>query len=303
MNHWKKKAIAVCVGVMLTMTAAVAQDWYEATGKPVARSLLNSADLRTEFASIQSDIADQMPALTGNGDKVVVVNSGGTALTVATTGVAVSAGGTGATGAVTARTNLGLAIGTDVQAYDTDLADIAALSDADGNFIVGNGSAWSVESGATARTSMGTDDASNITAGTLPDARLSSNVPLITTGSFSATLSGMASGGTGTVYYEVTGNLVHMYLQSNITGTSNAVTMTMTTLPSAIRPSFNQLVPILVSDNGGTFLGFASFTDSGTVTFSIGTADGSNVGVQSTGFTSSGSKGLFSSSVATYLLN
>jgi hypothetical protein len=55
----------------------------------------------------------------------------------------------------TARSNMGLAIGTNVQAYDADLAAIAALTPTDSNFIVGNGSAWVAESGATARTSLG----------------------------------------------------------------------------------------------------------------------------------------------------
>ncbi len=64
-------------------------------------------------------------------------------------------GGTGGTSASGARTALGLAIGTDVQAYDADLDAISALAKTDGGIIVGNGSAFVLESGATARTSLG----------------------------------------------------------------------------------------------------------------------------------------------------
>lgn len=72
-----------------------------------------------------------------------------------TTDLAVANGGTGASTAAAARTNLGLAIGSAVQAYDADLAAIAALAKTDGNFIVGNGTTWVAESGATVRTSLG----------------------------------------------------------------------------------------------------------------------------------------------------
>jgi hypothetical protein len=71
------------------------------------------------------------------------------------TDLAVADGGTGASSASAARSNLGLAIGTDVQAYDAQLADIAGLTPSDNGFIVGNGSNFVVESGATARTSLG----------------------------------------------------------------------------------------------------------------------------------------------------
>jgi microcystin-dependent protein len=68
--------------------------------------------------------------------------------------------------ASTARTNLGVAIGTNVQAWDANLDQIAALAVTDGNIIVGNGSAWVAESGATARTSLGLGTAATLNVGT-----------------------------------------------------------------------------------------------------------------------------------------
>jgi len=78
------------------------------------------------------------------------------------TDLALVNGGTGAGTASGARTNLGLAIGTDVQAYDADLSAIAALAKTNGNFIVGNGSTWVAESGATARASLSVDSSSEV---------------------------------------------------------------------------------------------------------------------------------------------
>jgi len=53
-------------------------------------------------------------------------------------------------------------VGTDVQAYDAGLADIAALAVTDGNIIVGDGTNWVAESGATARTSLGLGTGDNV---------------------------------------------------------------------------------------------------------------------------------------------
>ena len=58
------------------------------------------------------------------------------------TDLAVADGGTGASDAGTARTNLGLAIGTNVQAYNQYLADISAISPSQGDIIYFDGSDW-----------------------------------------------------------------------------------------------------------------------------------------------------------------
>tara|TARA_R100001463_G_scaffold47540_2_gene96438 strand:+ start:111 stop:1460 length:1350 start_codon:yes stop_codon:yes gene_type:complete len=69
--------------------------------------------------------------------------------------IAVDKGGTGATSASAARTAIGVAIGSDVQAFNQRLADVAGLAATDGGFIVGDGSNFVLETGATARTSIG----------------------------------------------------------------------------------------------------------------------------------------------------
>jgi hypothetical protein len=53
------------------------------------------------------------------------------------------------------RTTLGLAIGTNVQAWDANLDQIAALAPTADNFIVGNGTAWILETPAQALASLG----------------------------------------------------------------------------------------------------------------------------------------------------
>jgi hypothetical protein len=78
--------------------------------------------------------------------------------------LAISDGGTGATSASAARTALGLAIGTNVQAFDAQLSDVAGLTPSNGVFIVGDGSNFVAESGATARASLGLTIGTNVQA-------------------------------------------------------------------------------------------------------------------------------------------
>lgn len=69
--------------------------------------------------------------------------------------VATGAGAFAYEAGATARASLGLAIGTDVQAHDSDLDALAGLTPSADDFIVHSGSAWTTASGATARTSLG----------------------------------------------------------------------------------------------------------------------------------------------------
>jgi hypothetical protein len=64
-------------------------------------------------------------------------------------------GGLGATTPAAARAALDLEVGVDVQAYDQQLVDIAGLTPTDNGVIIGNGSNFVVESGATLKTSLG----------------------------------------------------------------------------------------------------------------------------------------------------
>ena len=70
-------------------------DWYDVTGTPGDHAQGASASIRGEFVLIQSAFA-KFPALVGNGDKLLKVNSGGTAVE-AVASIAVAQGGTGTT--------------------------------------------------------------------------------------------------------------------------------------------------------------------------------------------------------------
>jgi hypothetical protein len=99
-------------------------------------------------------------------------------------------------------------VGTDAQAYDAGLTDIAALAVTDGNFIVGDGANWVVKSGATARTSLGlgtvaitdSDAYASAAQGELADSAVQPN-DLATTLNTSATnvLLGRSTAGAGAV--------------------------------------------------------------------------------------------------------
>jgi len=145
-----KKLLILLASTLLTVATATASDYFDATGIPVARSTISSAEFRTEFTSIETDISDKLPPLTGNGNRWVRINAGGTALTSVTTATLTSA--------------LSLNVGSDVQAWDDDLDDIAALDKTNSSIMVGDGTDWVLEAPATARTSLGLAIGTNVQA-------------------------------------------------------------------------------------------------------------------------------------------
>ena len=68
--------------------------------------------------------------------------------------VGIDDGGTGAITASGARSALGLAIGSDVQAFDAQLTDISGLTPTDAHFIVGDGSNFVTETGTVSYTHL-----------------------------------------------------------------------------------------------------------------------------------------------------
>jgi|9_EtaG_2_1085328.scaffolds.fasta_scaffold05822_2 hypothetical protein len=188
----------------------------------------------------------------------VIYRAGGTTIPI-------SDGGTGATSDSAARTALGLAIGTNVQAFDAQLTDVAGLTPSDSGVIIGDGSNFVVESGTTLRTSLGLGTAStpNFNSIELGDgqtdttiARGSAGVVTIEGAEVRTGTVAIANGGTGATSV----GAARTALGVDVAGTDNSTPMTLATVSNnylSVSGTDNQTitagtVPISLGGTGAT---------------------------------------------------
>ena len=118
-------------------------------------------------------------------------------------------------------------------------------------------------------------------------------------GSFTATLTGVTSG-SGTINWLRSGNMVMLFAPNNITGTSNASTMSITGLPTSITPlstngsAFTSWPSFCFEDNGALRVLGESSLGGGASTINFGrvTVSGSLAQSGQNNWTASGTKGI-----------
>src|SRR5690606_27489903 len=127
----------------------------------------------------------------------------------------------------------------------------------------------------------------------------SDDVADVDSGSFTATLTGVSGTVQGTINWYRVGRLVTLYSANNITGTANAIGMSLQQLPASLRPTQTRDVPSvgMVADNAAGRVGRATVLTNGGISFAYLETGGVLVV-----FPSTGTKGLEGGWSITYLL-
>jgi len=126
-------------------------------------------------------------------------------------------------------------------------------------------------------------------------------------GTFTGTFTGLSSALVLTCYYAINGPQATVWLGTGVSNVSNSTSMTMTGLPNYLQPpTLQQIVPCSLYDNTIPVLGAAIVNpNSGTITFARANLVAASVGSASqfvsTGFTASGNKGPYSTTISYFL--
>ena len=152
-------AISSPTGADFFIASTAANTWARRTAAQVRTSL--SLEVGTDVQAFDAHLLDLAGLAAVGGADQFMVSSGAGAWAYET--------------AAQVRTTLGVVVGTDVQAQDAhlqDIADIAAPTGADQMLVSTAAGVYALESGATLRGSIGANNAGNLTAGSIPNARV-----------------------------------------------------------------------------------------------------------------------------------
>lgn len=181
------------------------------------------------------------------------------------------------------RNSVGTSVIGQASSSTTDPADIVAT--ADNQLLMRRSSAlqWDTLGDSDIPAAIARD--SEVTAAVAAEAtaRDAAIAAKFATGTFTGTLTGVSGTATGTLRYDISGQIASLYIPA-ITDTSNATTMTITGAPAAIFPTRAQVSLAIVKDNGTDQLGMVQIETSGVLTFSADVAGAA--------FTNTGSKGV-----------
>jgi hypothetical protein len=130
-------------------------------------------------------------------------------------------------------------------------------------------------------------------------------VAVTASGSFTGEITGVVGTVTGTVNYRRVNNVVTLYLNAALTGTSDALTLTLEGIPVAIRPVSSRVVPTDLVDDANELLGVAVVDSTGEIEFYLYATNTvtNRVAVTTNTFTNSGTKGLNSGWTLSYTIS